>query len=113
MTKGGLAPRRVGDAFEVLVARDMEERGWETWRVRQGAQGGESVDIIAVQACQNGYSDHHWRQPHVQLIQARLRGNMTKAEKEALKLRAENINAVAVLASKENGHVRYEVIRDV
>ncbi len=111
MAKGGAGPRLKGDKFEVECVKDLERHGWEAMRLRQG--GGESVDIVAVQACKNGYADHHWNQPHVRYVQCRLRGTMLKAEKEALYLRAQNVNAHAYLAYKRDGEIVYEELRDV
>lgn len=111
MTKGGAGPRLKGDAFERAVVLDLERHGWEAMRLRQG--GGETVDIVAIQACRNGYADHHWNQPHVQYIQCKVnRGQMLKAEKEALYLRARNVNSHAYLAYKRDGQIVYEELRD-
>ena len=44
--KGGLGPRRRGDAFEVAVCADLERVGWWCARLRQG--GGQLVDVVAV-----------------------------------------------------------------
>lgn len=111
MSKGGASPRLKGDRFEVDVVKDLERHGWDAVRLRQG--GGENIDVLAVQKCANGYADHLSRMPHVRFIQCRLRGRMLKAEKEALKLRAQNVNAEAYLAYKRDGEIVYEEIRDV
>ena len=46
--KGGLGPKRKGDAFEAKVCADQERIGRVAFRVRQG--GGEPVDVVSVQA---------------------------------------------------------------
>ncbi len=106
MTKGGKNPRRLGDAFEVEVVHDMERHGWDAMRLRQG--GGEDVDIIALK----GLYRIGFALPVVQMIQARLRGKMLKAEKEVLYLRAQNVHATAYLAYKRDGEIVYEELRE-
>ena len=111
MAKGGAGPRLKGDAFERAVVLDLERHGWEAMRLRQG--GGEDIDIIAIQACRNGYADHHWNQPHVRFIQCKLNAiSMTKAAKEALYLRAESVNAHGYLVYKRDGQIVYEELRE-
>ncbi len=109
--KGGKGPRIKGDSFEVAVVKELERTGWEAMRVRQA--GGETVDIVAVQSCQNGYADHHWNQPHVRYVQCKVnKGQMTKAEMEALYLRARNVNATALLAYRDGKQIVYKELRD-
>lgn len=106
MSKGGAGPRLKGDKFEVEVVHDLERHGWDAVRLRQG--GGENVDIIALR----GLYRIGVALPTVQLIQARLRGKMLKAEKEALYLRAQNVHAQAYLAYKGDGEIVYEELRE-
>ena len=117
MPKGGLAPRRKGDAFEVAVLKDLETMGRYCARLRQG--GGECADLVVLEKCQDatenkscslGLGVHH-----VYLIQCkagkvgkRAEPLMSPAEREALRAKAEKWNAVPLLAYKRDGEIAYK-----
>jgi hypothetical protein len=68
---------------------------------------------VAVQKCVDGWADHNRFMAHVRFVQCRLRGKILKAEKEALYLRARDVNAKAYLAYKRDGEIVYEELMDV
>jgi hypothetical protein len=106
MGKGGNAPRRKGDAFEVAVVKDQERFGRWARRLRQG--GGEVVDIVAIHSYEHAYS----LVPSVFLIQCKVDGYMSPVERERLVMDARAIGATPLLAFKDNSNIGYKEIRD-
>ena len=106
--KGGLAPKRRGDAFEAEVAADQRRFGRWCERIRQGQ--GEIVDLVSIEGCAH-HSPTACVAPgvsHVFFIQCRLRGNMSAVETEQLKEEAKMYRAVPLLAWKQDGQVQYK-----
>ena len=99
--RGGLAPKRKGDAFEAEVCAEQRRIGRWCERIRQGQ--GEIVDLVAVEDEGYGFSK-------VYFIQCRLRGAMTSAEKEQLAGEARMVGAIPLLAWKADGQIQYRVL---
>ena len=105
MTKGGLSPRRKGDAFELAVLKDQEARGRYCVRLRQG--GGQVVDLLSLEPCGDAFCSLGRGVYHIFLIQVKARkvgkraqpnNLMSPAERVALKAEAANWKALPVLA---------------
>src|SRR3990167_9409038 len=114
MSKGGVAPKRAGDTFEVAVLRDQEALGRYCRRLRQG--GGEPVDLVATERCTDAYCTLGLGTHHLFLIQVKARkvgkradplNLMSPAERAALRAEAERWGAVALLAYKQDGAICY------
>lgn len=86
---------------------DQVRLGRSAYRLRQGM--GAIVDVLAVERCQDGpcslYGD---RVAHVYLIQAKVTGKLSAAERAALIAEADKVGGIPLLAWPENGTVRYE-----
>ena len=105
--KGGLGPRRRGDAFEVAVCADLERVGWWCARLRQG--GGQLVDVIAIRL--DKVSPVHVLMGSVTWhIQCKAKTPyMRPAERERFVMDAQNCGAVPVIAWKD-GEIQYKVL---
>ena len=98
--KGGLGPRRRGDAFEVAVCADLERVGWWCARLRQG--GGQLVDVVAVGGPMSSWAVWH--------IQCKAKTPyMRPAERERFVMDAQNCGAVPVIAWRD-GEIQYKVL---
>lgn len=88
--RGGLAPRRKGDAVECLVVADQERIGRVAFRVRQG--GGEPVDVVVI--CSGKW-------PETWFVQVKATSPyLAPAEKEALVYKAKSCGAIPMVAWK-------------
>ena len=106
-SRGGRAPKRKGDAFEVKVVKDQQALGRLAYRLRQGQ--GAVVDVISLEACQDGHCTVNGRHvAHVRLIQAKSGGKLPAAEREALITEADKVDGIPVLACPAGRGVRYE-----
>ena len=105
--RGGISPRRKGDAFEVKVVKDRQALGRSAHRLRQGQ--GAVVDVLAVERCEDGYCTVNGSKvTHAFLIQAKAGGKLSTAGRETLIAEADKVGAIPLLAFPENGIVRYE-----
>ena len=105
--RGGISPRRKGDAFEVKVVKDQQSLGHSAYRVRQGQ--GAVVDVLAVEHCQDGQCTVNGsRVAHLYMIQAKVTGKLPATEREALIAEADKVGGIPLLAWPENGIIRYE-----
>ena len=123
MTKGGLGPRRKGDAFELAVLKDQEARGRYCVRLRQG--GGQVVDLLSLEPCRDATENKScslgFAVFHVFAIQVKARkvgkradplNLMSPAERAALKAEAKRRNAVPVLAwCGSDGGIKYQEVK--
>ena len=107
MTTGGNKPRRAGDRFELAVVKDQERIGRWAAKLRQG--GGEVVDIVSIEKCQDGRCTAHSHVSHVFLIQAKVGGYMSPVERERLVMEAQAIAATPLMAWKDKG-IQYKDI---
>ena len=111
MVRGGRAPKRKGDAFEVKVVADQVRMGRLAYRLRQ-AQGCV-VDVVSVERCQDGHCTVNGpRVTHTYLIQAKAGAKLPAAEREALITEAGKVDGIPVLACPDGVGVRYEVLSD-
>jgi Holliday junction resolvase len=92
MSRGGAAPYRKGAEFERKVQKAYEGLGWSVTRQPKSQS---PYDLIAVQY-EEGAGYHF-----VHLIQCKLAGKISKAEKEELVKVARVLNAVPVLVWKD------------
>ena len=105
--RGGISPRRKGDAFEVRVVKDQQSLGRSAYRLRQG--GGVVVDVIAVERCRDtSCTINGPKVTHTFLIQAKASSKLPAGEREALIAEADKVGAIPLLAWPENGTVHYE-----
>ena len=104
MSKGGKAPRRRGDAFEVRVVKDQERIGRWAARLRQG--GGEVVDVVSIEA-RYVHMDFASR---VLFIQCKTIGWMSPLEREQLVQRAKVAGALPMMAFKNGRAIEYKEI---
>mgnify|MGYP001615881825 FL=1 len=104
--KGGLSPKRKGDAFEAKVATEQRRIGRWCERIRQGQ--GELVDLVALESCSDARCSLHGRVNHVYFIQCRLLGNLSAVETEQLQEEARTYNAIPLLAWKQDGQIQYK-----
>ncbi|KKL19590.1 hypothetical protein LCGC14_2463930 [marine sediment metagenome] len=108
MGKGGNGSRkRKGDRFELAVVKDQERIGRWAAKLRQG--GGEVVDIVSIEKCQDGRCTVHSHVSHVFLIQAKVGGYMNPVERERLVMEARAIAATPLMAWKDKG-IQYKDI---
>jgi len=108
MVKGGNGSRkRKGDRFELAVVKDQERIGRWAAKLRQG--GGEVVDIVSIEKCQDGRCTAHSHVSHVWLIQAKVGGYMNPVERERLVMEAQAISATPLMAWKDKG-IQYKDI---
>ena len=109
MTRGGNGSRkRRGDRFELAVVKDQERIGRWAAKLRQG--GGEVVDIVSVERCQDGRCTVHSHVSHVYFIQCKVGGPyLPPAERERLLMDAEAIGATPLVAWKDKG-IQYKDI---
>lgn len=108
MAKGGNKPRRAGDRFELAVKKDQERIGRWSAKLRQG--GGEVVDIVSIERCQDGRCTVHSHLSHVFLIQCKVGGPwLPPAERERLVMDARGIGAMPIVAWKDKG-IQYKDI---
>lgn len=110
--RGGLGPKRKGDAFEAAVVKDWERRpNCVAFRARQG--GGEIVDVVALERCNDvGYACSRYRKgTHGFLIQCRVGGKMSAIEREQLIERAGLVDAHPLLAVKDGDAIAYVEVK--
>ncbi len=108
MTKGGNKPARSGARFELAVVKDQERIGRWAAKLRQG--GGEVVDVVSIERCQDGRCTVHNRVSHVYLIQCKVSSPyLLPAERERLLIDAEAIAATPLVAWKDKG-IQYKDI---
>ena len=105
--KGGSAPRRKGDAFEVKVVADQERMGRVAFRARQG--GGEIVDVAVMEAFNPGQP--YLRGSRTWLIQCRVGGHMTALEREQLIERARVAGAEPQMAFPNKRTIEYVEVK--
>ena len=115
MTKGGLGPRRKGDAFELAVLKDQEARGRYCARLRQG--GGQGGDLLSLEPCGDAHCTWGRGVYHLYFIQVKARkvgkradpiNLMRPVERQALIAEAGRRNAVPVLAWRgSDGAIKY------
>jgi len=111
MGKGGSAPGRKGSRFEAAVVQDQERERKLAYRLRQG--GGCIVDVVSVEHCQDGHCTVNGsRVAHVYMIQCKVDGHLTGAERAALVAEASKVDAIPLLAARVNGGVRYELLTE-
>jgi hypothetical protein len=109
MNKGGNGSRkRKGDRFELAVVKDQERIGRWSAKLRQG--GGEVVDVVSIERCQDGQCTVHGHVSHVYLIQCKLSGPyLLPVERERLVMDARGIGATPIVAWKDKG-IQYKDI---
>ena len=110
-SRGGRAPKRKGDAFEVKVVADQVRMGRLAYRLRQA--GGCVVDVVSLERCQDAACTVNGsRVGHIRLIQAKFTGKLPAAERAALIAEANRVDGVPVLACPDGAGVRYEALSD-
>ena len=108
MTKGGNKPRLAGARFELAVVKDQERIGRWAAKLRQG--GGEVVDVVSIERCQDGRCTVQATVSHVRLIQCKVGGlYLPPAERERLQMAARAIGAVPLVAWRDKG-IQYKDI---
>lgn len=109
--RGGRAPKRKGDAFEVKVVKDQQSLGRSAYRLRQGQ--GAIVDVVSLEACPDGRCTVNGdRVGHIRLIQAKSAGRLPAKERAALIAEANKVDGIPVLACPDGRGVRYEALSD-
>lgn len=107
MTKGGNKPRLAGARFELAVVKDQERIGRWAAKLRQG--GGEVVDVVSIERCQDGRCTVQATVSHVRLIQCKVGGWMSPIEREGLQMAARAIGATPLMAWRDKG-IQYKDI---
>jgi|SRR3989304_3644297 len=115
---GGSGPRLKGDAMEVAVRKDQEAKGHYCKRLRQGM--GEPVDLVSLEPCQDATENKSCLLDrgvyHLILIQCKARrvgkradplSLLSPAEREALIAEAKKWGAIALVAYKKDGEIKY------
>lgn len=87
-----------GADFERAVVKHLEQQGYLAFRCA-GSKGAKKVDVVCIVPNKKTH-----------LIQCKLSGIVSKFEKEQLKIAAKGFGCLPVLASKENGKIRFEMI---
>ena len=107
--KGGNGSRkRKGDRFELAVVKDQERIGRWAAKLRQG--GGEVVDVVSIEKCQDGRCTAHSHVSHVWMIQCKIGGPwLPPVERERLLMDAQAIGATPLVAWKDKG-IQYKDI---
>ena len=108
--RGGAAPVRKGNRFEVKVVKDQQALGRSAYCLRQGQ--GAAADVLAVERCEDSHCTVNGpKVTHTFLIQAKVTGKLPAAEREALMAEADKAGGIPLLAWPENGAVRYEQLQ--
>lgn len=103
---------RRGADFERAVVKHLERQGYLSFRCA-GSKGASKVDIVAL--CPYDLSlqvpvNYTLITRSTLLVQCKLSGIVSKFERKQLKEAAEKFGCLPILASKEDGKIKFEVI---